>query len=370
MNTKRLHRSAALLALAAMLLSPGLVTAEDSENNLQKSFTVSNGGKLVVDADRGSIEVAASGTDKVDVQVLRKVTRGSAAEAEEIFGNHEVTFQQEGNQVTVKARNKKEAPGWRPWRANLQVRYVVSVPRQFNLDLKTAGGSVGVPDLTGDVRMQTAGGSLKTGAIEGSVWARTAGGSVTVGGATGAVDVHTAGGSIHIGDAGAALVAETSGGGITVKNAKQGATVKTAGGSIRIDEANGAVRAETSGGSITIKTARGSVNARTAGGSIDVGEVRGAIDAHTSAGSVRVAMSGPLTEDSRLDTSGGSISLTIPSDFAADIDAKTSGGRVTTDIPVTTQGELGRGALQGKIGAGGKLFKLRTSAGSIHIKKL
>jgi DUF4097 and DUF4098 domain-containing protein YvlB len=368
MNLHLAHTSAVALALAAGLVATGPAHA-DTENNLQKTFSVGTGGKLVVEADRGSIDVTPSGNDKVEIRVLRKVTRATAAQAEEVFGDHEVTFEQDDNQVTVKAKSKRDALGWRPWRPNLQVRYEIIVPRQFNLDLKTAGGSIGVGDLTGEVRLQTAGGSLKTASITGQVWGRTAGGSITVDGATGTVDVHTAGGSIHLGEVGGTVEAETAGGGITVKTAKGSVKAKTAGGSIRIDQAGGQVRAETSGGSITIKTARGAVEARTAGGGIQVDEVHGAIDARTSAGSVTVGLAGPLAEDCRLDTSGGSITLSLPKDFAADVDAKTSGGRVTTDVPVTTQGEVGRGALQGKIGSGGHLLKLRTSAGSIHIKK-
>jgi len=369
MNLNPVNRSAVALALAAGLLAMSQAQAAATENNLQKTFSVSSGGKLVVDADRGSIDVTPSGNDKVEIRVLRKVTRATAAKAEEVFADHEVTFEQDGNQVTVKAKGKRDTSGWRLWQPNLQVRYEVIVPRQFNLDLKTAGGSISVGDLTGDVRLQTAGGSLQTASITGQVWGRTAGGSITASGATGTVDVQTAGGSIHLGEVAGPVAAETAGGGITVQSAKASVKAKTAGGNIRIDQAEGPVRAETSGGSITIKTVRGALEARTAGGDIQADEVHGAIDAHTSAGSVTVGLAGPLGKDCRLETSGGSITLTLPKDFAAEVDAKTSGGRVTTDVPVTTQGEVGRGTLQGKIGLGGHLLKLRTSAGSIHLKQ-
>ena len=55
--------------------------------------------------------------------------------------------------------------------------------------------------------------------------------------------------------------------------------------------------------------------------------------------------------------------------MAVDVDAHASGGHVETDIPVTVQGEISRSTLKAKINGGGPELYLRTSGGSIHIKK-
>lgn len=357
------------IAVGLCVLAANRLGAADHESNLRKKFTASPGGKLVIEADRGSIEVTAKSEETVDVQVFREVTRASAAKAQEVFAAHEVTFQQEGNQVLVRAKYKKEWPAWRFWRPNLQVRYQIAVPKQFNLDLKTAGGGISVSDLTGDVRAHTAGGSIKLGAIDGQVWARTAGGSIHVAGGAKGIDVETAGGGIQVGQAGGSVTAQTAGGSITITRAREQILAKTAGGSIHVEEAGAGVKAETAGGGITIKKAVGKVAAHTAAGGIEVGEAGAAIDASTSGGSITVTLLGPLTEDCRLETAAGNITLKVPDSLSANVDAKTSGGHVTTDLPVTIQGEQKRSTLQGKIGEGGKLLKLRTSAGSIYVKR-
>jgi len=306
--------------------------AAEVENNLDHSFAVKPGGKVVVQADRGSIQVVVGAEDKVEVKVFRKAKATTTAKAEDILANHEVKFEQAGNDTFVKAKLSKEADGWFRRGSNLEVRYQVAVPRQSNPDLRTAGGSVHVADLAGAVRAQTAGGSIKIGRTEGSVWAETAGGSIEIESATGSIEAETAGGNVTIREGGASVAAETA------------------------------------GGSIHLGKLRGAARARTAGGNIHIEEACGRVDASTSGGSIQAALSGTPEEDCRLETSAGSILLTLPAGTSAMVDASTSAGSVTCDLPVTVQGKVERDRLQGQLGDGGKLLKLRTSAGSIRIK--
>src|SRR5881396_2974256 len=53
-----------------------VVGASGYDQNIEKDFPVSAGGKLIVQADRGSIEVNSDTSDKVQVRVLRHVKGG------------------------------------------------------------------------------------------------------------------------------------------------------------------------------------------------------------------------------------------------------------------------------------------------------
>ena len=144
--------------------------------------------------------------------------------------------------------------------------------------------------------------------------------------------------------------------------------LKTSGGSIELSDLNGKVNAYTSGGSITLGKIVGDVDVKTSGGSIKVEEVVGNISGHTSGGSIRVKMSQQPTEDSRLTTSGGSITAYLISSIAVDLEAKTSGGSVSSDFDVN--GKLKSKKLKGTINGGGPEMYLKTSGGSVRIKKL
>ena len=334
MQTQRTFPGAGL-ALATLLtftLGAASLRATDVEGNLDKSFTVAPGGTFVLEADRGSVTVNAGAADKAEIKVFRKVSASSTAKGEEILAKHEITFAQEGTEVRVKAKSNRASSGFDSLWNRLQVRYEITLPRQFNPHVTTAGGSITIAEFQGDIRAQTAGGSIRVGRTEGPVFAKTAGGSIQVAGATGRVDAQTAGGSIKVEEAGGELVAET------------------AGGSIEIGKAAGRVKAHTAGGGITIK------------------EAAGKVDAHTAGGSIRVGLTSSPEEDCVLETAAGSIHLQLPSTASAEIDAVTSAGRVSSDLPVTVKGEVKNSSLRGKLGSGGKLVRLRTSGGSIHLE--
>src|SRR5687767_4097786 len=112
------------LVAASMLSASG-----ETEDHLQKSFNVSPGGKLIMDVNVGSIEVSASDRKDVAIEVFRKVEArgfGGADREKAELQKHEVTFTQEGNNVTVRAQRQKDAP--RVNNMSLNFRYVISVP--------------------------------------------------------------------------------------------------------------------------------------------------------------------------------------------------------------------------------------------------
>src|SRR5438309_6891934 len=105
-NFQRL--SSISVVAAALAVSHAKSAAPEFEANLEKSFSLSGAGKLSIEADRGSINVKTDGADKAEIRVWRKVKGGSKQKADELFKNHQVTFDQDGNNVSVVAKNKTQ----------------------------------------------------------------------------------------------------------------------------------------------------------------------------------------------------------------------------------------------------------------------
>lgn len=331
MNTpafRRLGPALLALTLTAVSAAHGLTVTTN------QTFNVQPGGRLQLAADRGSVEITTGDTPTVQVTVTREVKRTGDEEARRVLDSHRLAFHQEGDTVSVKAELTSDGGFWKRWGSKLQVKYAVVVPKRFDLNVKTAGGSIKVADLEGMMELGTAGGSISVGNITGTVQADTAGGSIKVASATGPVNTHTSGGSIELG--------------------RMGGTVKagTAGGSIRIASAAGAVKAETSGGSIHL------------------GDMAGPVKAGTAGGSITARFTQAPAEESSLGTSGGSVTVYLADKLALDLDAETSGGGVSSDVPVTIEGKASRSRLKGQINGGGTRLKLRTAGGGIHIRKL
>ncbi|MCI0514264.1 DUF4097 domain-containing protein [candidate division KSB1 bacterium] len=305
------------------------------EDVIEKSFNVNPGGKLTVDTERGSIEISTQPGNQVAVKVYREVDKGDQEDAEEILKDFQVNFTQQGNDVQIKAEFKtKKSSFWDSDRRHLKVRFRITVPKQYHVDLTTSGGSISVDDLQGEVKSKTSGGSLHFGQITGPVMGRTSGGSIELLGCKGKAEV------------------------------------KTSGGSIKIGEVAGEVQAYTSGGSIHIDKAQGNVEAHTSGGSVKVAEVMGTINASTSGGSVSASISKQPAHDCSLETSGGSVTVQLAEKIGVNVDAKTSGGRVITEFPITVQGEISKHELEAKVNGGGPNLILRTSGGNIYLKKM
>ena len=57
---------------------------------------------------------------------------------------------------------------WNWERNRLQIKFLITVPQRYNVDLKTAGAGISVGDLEGEVRGQTSGGSLRLGRHRGT----------------------------------------------------------------------------------------------------------------------------------------------------------------------------------------------------------
>ena len=306
------------------------------EDHIERLFQVTPGGRLTLDADRGLIEVRTTDRDYVDVKIERKVKKNGKWSVEEVLEDFAITFDQNDDGVTVSAKYGQK----QPWRRNrernrLEVKFLIAVPQQYNVDLKTSGGGISVADLEGEVRARTSGGGLRIGRIKGSVWGRTAAGS------------------------------------IEVEEAEGDADVKAAGGGITISNVVGAVEAKTAGGSIHIDKAAGSVNTKTFGGNITVEEVMRSISAKTFGGSIEAYISGQPKGDCSLEATGGDVTTHVAEDIAVAVEVRTNGGRVSTDVPVTVvgQGKTSRDQLQGAINGGGPQLKLLTFGGSIRLHK-
>ncbi len=306
---------AALVGLALLILTATGAAAGVQE----RAFDVADGGLLKVDTDLGSIEVQASGSGQVDV-----VVETSGAHADEL----KVEFSQSGDEVRVRGDYRRS--GAMSWGRSPRVKFRITVPERYNVDLRTSGGSISVSDLEGEVRTKTSGGSLSFGDIRGPVWGRTSGGSISL--------------QSSVGDA----------------------EVETSGGSIRIGDVDGEVTAHTSGGSISIDRARGRVDADTSGGTIRVDEVMGTINASTSGGSVTAYISEQPEGDCRLTTSGGSVTVYLSDGIGVDLDAR--GGRVASDFPVSG-GSKTKTSLTGTIGGGGPELYLRSSGGGVQVER-
>ena len=77
-----------------------------------------------------------------------------------------------------------------------------------------------------------------------------------------------------------------------------------------------------------------------------------------------------MTDNWDITTGDGSVAVYLPEGFSGELDAHTGDGTVRSDLAAfsSTNGENARRTLRGRIGAGGKLLRIRTGDGSIRLR--
>ena len=217
-----------------LLLVSSLAALAATEEQINKRFTVQSGEKLVVEVDFGSIDVTTNASSEVVADVWRKVSRGSKKAEEEFLVDRPVTITQDGTVVTIRSRGKP-GQGWSGRGRNQnEGRYTLSVPSQFSVHLKTAGGGITVKDLAGDVRANTSGGGLEFARLRGPLDGHTSGGGIRAIDCRGTLKIHTSGGGINVAGGSGTLDGETSGGPVAVKDFGGNARVRSSGGGIHV----------------------------------------------------------------------------------------------------------------------------------------
>ncbi len=373
MNDKceRYQPSKWLTGGALLLISTWCGTAAVIESNLSKTFPADPGGKLVMDVDSGAIKISTQDTSEVRVQVLRKTEGLSAAKAAALFAEHDVQFKAGDGTVEVKGRFTSGNKVWNRGREKLEISYDVAVPKSFNLDLRTAAGSIDCAAIQGKVKAVSGGGGMKFHGVDGSIEAKTSAGGLQLDKVKGSTDLKSGGGGIKVGDSEGLVKIETSAGSIEIQSAAGKVSATSHGGGINAGVLLDAAELKTHAGAIQVREAKGPLQVESGGGSIKISSASTTVQARTSAGSIQAAFIGQPAADSRLQSGGGSIDVTLAPGLGFELSAQTGGGGVATEIPVVAviQGDHHRDQIKGKIGAGGPALEIKTGAGSIHVRK-
>ena len=307
----------------------GLRAQQKNLSYTQKKFSASSIKSLDVSTIGGSIRVDGT-TGEASVEVILNPNGNKFSRSEDLKSVFEKEYDLElgvqGGTLVAKVKRKSGRSGNNP----VSVSYVIHVPTKVTSQVKTAGGSITMNNLTGDQNFATSGGSLTLTNLNGNINGRTSGGS------------------------------------ITAKSSKGNIQISTSGGSITMEQLNGTIVAKTSGGSITGKQVIGKLNASTSGGSVNLQNAEGDIQAATSGGSVTASLT-KVTNPVKLSTSAGSINLSLPK---GGYDLDLSGNKVNIDNLQNFSGSSKRDKVKGSVNGGGHAVTASTSAGSVNINWL
>jgi len=320
-------------SIASLVLLAGAAGPVAADTRIERELALAPGGRLVVEADGGSVRVEGSSQSGVRVVIT--------SETDDLDSVYDLRFEERAGEVEIVARRKrgKDGEGWSLMSffrggARHGLRIEIEAPTETFVAIDTSGGAIDVRSLSAGADLDTSGGTIEARDLAGSLRADTSGGAIHITRVDGDVEADTSGGSIHV------------------------------------EGVRGSVRADTSGGSIKAIEVTGDLRAGTSGGSIQISGAGGAVNAETSGGSVRVEFARGNASGGTISASGGGVRVALDPSVSLDIDASASGGSVTSDLAVQAGGTVSKSQLRGTLGSGGERLSLRSSGGGITIESL
>ena len=290
-------------------------------------LTTAEGLTLRLTTDLGSVKILTQeeGASPVVRYAVHLETDARAPLAQKLLTQYSLTAKSTPLGVEIAGNLPPQATHLATSGSQLWVQFEITMPRDYNVDVKTEGGDIETGDIGGIAALTTAGGSIRAGNIGVSLGRRVATGRMVA-------RLETDGGHIQVSDVAGDLTAFTAGGHINAGNIAGRAELHSGGGHIRASQISGQADLQTDGGNITVGQASNLVSVRTGGGQIDFGEVRGSVRAQTGGGGIRIMyVAGPM----EVESSAGSICLTK---VAGTVKAATAGGTITAWINPEEQG--------------------------------
>ena len=165
--------------------------------------------------------------------------------------------------------------------------------------------------------------------------------------------------------------ARSGDGSVSIEHVNGKLEAHTGDGSVRADDVSGNLKFSSGDGSITVEHAEGQLDVDTSDGSVNVSGKLGVVRLHSGDGSMvyRADPGTKMEDDWEVTTGDGAVTLYLPADFSAELDAHTGDGSVRSDLYGDDRAAVNSGSLRARIGAGGKLLRIRTSDGSVRLKR-
>jgi hypothetical protein len=141
--------------------------------------------------------------------------------------------------------------------------------------------------------------------------------------------------------------------------------------SFRLDVPKGAqVRLQADNGGLHLDHFAGEAELHTVNGGLHLDHVGGNVHGETVNGGVHVELSGTEWQGQGLDvhTTNGGLHLAIPAGYNARLETGTVRGGVQSDLPLTTQGRHTGGRIDADLGHGGRLIRVETTNGGVHLQ--
>jgi hypothetical protein len=327
---------------------------------------VKPGSLVKINNYRGNVEIHAEETGEIRVVSKKSLRASNDAEANRIARDISVTVREVPGGIEVRPELKDE--GYRRVRVDMEIH----VPKSVNIEAETDRGGISVAGITGKLRLNSARGDVEVRDAGSEVSVDLKGGDVRIQGVQGAVRISGRGSEIEVADVtGDAVIQGEFYGPIRTKNVAKEVRFVSQRTDLTISNLPG--RMEMGGGDLEIYDTPGSVTVTTRNKDIVFENVGGRISVENRRGNVEVRMRQAPKEELSITNESGTVELGLPESSTFELTATSRQGDVESDFQgpdLKSSRDDRTNTLQGRVGSRGPRIQLKTTYGSVRIRKI
>ena len=177
-----------LLSVLILLSNAGcykpVPVEEQIMERIEKTYSVNAGGNLTIVSDIGFIDVQTADRNQVEIVVTKVIKqRRFGQSAADALADFEVAFSPEDTDVHIEGRFKHARERWGKINNRLEIRYHVTVPKDYKVNVETSAGDIKLESVGRDVNAKTSAGDIQatmTAQPQNECSFRTSAGDITV----------------------------------------------------------------------------------------------------------------------------------------------------------------------------------------------
>lgn len=334
-----------------------------SEETVQKN--VKPAASITISTEYGDITVLPEDTPEIRVVALKSVGYvGNENSAKQRAEQVKVEIREDAGIYTVRPADQKSG-------RRVTVDLEVHVPKQAGVDARTGRGNIKITGLAGSIAADSRRGDVNVREAGKDVQAQIRSGNLQVSNVKGSVRVSGRGNDVDVSDVeGEASIEGEFSGPIRAKNVARSVRFLSS----RTDLTIGALpgRLELDSGELRVYDANGNVTLTTSHRDIRMDNVSGRIRIDNKKGNVELRFKNAPKEDIEVNNESAGIDVTLPASSAFEIQASSRNGDIDTGFEgpaLTKSDQNGTAKLEGKIGSRGPQIRLKTSYGTVNVRK-
>jgi Putative adhesin len=181
---RHLFAGLALTSMAALTLAASPLRADE----WSKSYPINGRANLTVSTGDGDVTVTGSNKSTIDAHVT---TTGYKIGPNDV----QIVESQNGNSVNIEL--KFPHMNWN-WGGRREVKIVIAVPSDLDMNLHTSDGNVTARNVSGNMNFDTGDGNVDATQVRGTVKMRTGDGNMTGTGFDGSLEASTGDGNVRV----------------------------------------------------------------------------------------------------------------------------------------------------------------------------